>query len=254
MSDYEKEDAFRLTVTSADNGDTLSQKSLLTLVTNYLNFTPSDDLINELKKRIQYNQYWSHVGYVLCMLKTTNDEEILTQCVDDLWNDDQKSCIPYYILARMYRENISHVSDIVSEHFIIYGLYKQASKLGHSRASNTLGVAWDNLKPRTEITMAKAMKYFLRAKEQGSLRALSNLGFMYKNGRGVEENYEQAITHFSQWIDDIGECDLKDYEKRVRKNHIHCLLATRQLKIAIEYINKYIRTFDEQDLTLNITL
>ncbi|WP_163555551.1 tetratricopeptide repeat protein [Helicobacter suis] len=47
----------------------------------------------------------------------------------------------------------------------------------------------------------KALEYFKQAADMGDAMAYGMLGFMYKNGEGVEKDYQKAIEYYQKAAD-----------------------------------------------------
>ncbi len=47
---------------------------------------------------------------------------------------------------------------------------------------------------------AEAVKWFRLAAEQGNANAQQNFGFMYLEGRGVPQDFVEAMKWFAKWL------------------------------------------------------
>lgn len=66
-----------------------------------------------------------------------------------------------------------------------------------SYAQNYLGYSyWNGI--GIEKDLEKAIKFYTKAAEQGSVFALNNLGYSYLNGIGVEKDLEKAIKFYTK--------------------------------------------------------
>ncbi|MEQ8435830.1 MAG: SEL1-like repeat protein [Oceanicaulis sp.] len=78
--------------------------------------------------------------------------------------------------------------------------YARTADLGHAPAMTSLGVlALDGR--GVEQDEARALALFAAAAEQGDARAQNNLGLMYARGAGVEQDYERAAGLFQAAAD-----------------------------------------------------
>ena len=76
------------------------------------------------------------------------------------------------------------------------GLLNRAlASLGNADAQTKLGYAYSNGRG-VEQDYAEAVKWYRLAAEQGDATAQYNLGFAYYNGRGVEQDYVEAFKWY----------------------------------------------------------
>jgi hypothetical protein len=50
-----------------------------------------------------------------------------------------------------------------------------------------------------EKDFKEAVKWYQKAADQGDAKAQNNLGVMYANGQGVEQNYQNYVTAYAWW-------------------------------------------------------
>ena len=75
-------------------------------------------------------------------------------------------------------------------------LIREKADQGNAEAQAVLGAMYDNGKGvRQEYT--EAVKWYRRAAEQGIATAQFNLGMAYKNGQGIPQNYWEAYVWHS---------------------------------------------------------
>jgi TPR repeat protein len=72
---------------------------------------------------------------------------------------------------------------------------KARAEAGDANAQSNLGVMYKNGQG-VEQDFKKALKWWQKAADQGNAIAQSNLGFMYYNGQGVEQN---DVTAYAWW-------------------------------------------------------
>ena len=75
--------------------------------------------------------------------------------------------------------------------------YRKAAEQGHADAQNNLGVMYDNGKGvRQDYT--NAVQWYRKAAEQGHAGAQINLGMMYEKGQGVRQSKIVAKEWFKK--------------------------------------------------------
>jgi TPR repeat protein len=73
--------------------------------------------------------------------------------------------------------------------------YLKAAEQGHTQAQTNLGVLYS--KGRwVERDYKEAVRWYRKAAGQGYARAQTNLGVMYEKGQGVEQDYEEAVRWY----------------------------------------------------------
>lgn len=75
--------------------------------------------------------------------------------------------------------------------------YCKAAKCGHASAQNDLGWLYQNGYGVEQDDM-EAVKWYLKAAEQGEINAQCNLGYMYLEGKGAPKNYNEAMNWFQK--------------------------------------------------------
>ncbi|MCH2096393.1 MAG: caspase family protein [Rhodobacteraceae bacterium] len=73
--------------------------------------------------------------------------------------------------------------------------YKAAAQRGDPTAQNNLGALYTN-GLGVEQDDIQAVSWYRKAAEQGNARAQNNLGLMYRNGRGLEQDDIQAVSWY----------------------------------------------------------
>lgn len=73
----------------------------------------------------------------------------------------------------------------------------KAAKLGNKDAQCTMGWFYKNGKG-VQQNYIKAYEWYLKAAEQGNCKAQYNLGWLYENGYGVSEDYQKAIEWYKK--------------------------------------------------------
>jgi tetratricopeptide (TPR) repeat protein len=96
---------------------------------------------------------------------------------------------------------------------------KMAFEKGNIKAINNLGYMYKYGKG-VEQNYEEAIKYYKMAIEKGDNSAMNNLGYMYGEGRGVELNYEESIKYYKMAIEQGNE------------------IAKKNIKISIQKVNK----------------
>ena len=77
------------------------------------------------------------------------------------------------------------------------GDYKQAAEQGDAEAQYNLGYAYKDGKG-VEQDDKQAVKWWTKSAEQGNVYAQNNLGYMYRNGKGVEQDDKQAVKWYTK--------------------------------------------------------
>ncbi len=81
------------------------------------------------------------------------------------------------------------------DYAIAYREWLPLAEQGDTRAQNRLGFMYRNGQGAPE-NYDEAIKWFRKAAEQGDAEGQSSLGFMYRNGQGAPENYDEAAKWF----------------------------------------------------------
>ena len=74
---------------------------------------------------------------------------------------------------------------------------KKAAEQGDAYAQSNLGLMYANGQG-VEQDYAKAFEWWQKAAEQGDAYAQSNLGVMYEKGLGVEQDYAKAVEFYTK--------------------------------------------------------
>ena len=75
------------------------------------------------------------------------------------------------------------------------GNYQKAAEQGDASAQFNLGLIYRKGKGVTQ-DYKEAIKWFRKAAEQGDAEAQFNLGLIYRKGKGVTQDYKEAIKWF----------------------------------------------------------
>jgi TPR repeat protein len=78
--------------------------------------------------------------------------------------------------------------------------YLKAVEQGHVKAQFELASIYED-DDGIEDHIGQAVKWYLKAAEQGHVSAQSTLGYFYRNGIGVEQNVEQAVMWYQKAVD-----------------------------------------------------
>lgn len=92
-------------------------------------------------------------------------------------------------LATLYQYGYSGVERNIST---AISLFNKAAKVGSPLANNSLGVIYST--DANVLDYSKALKYFSQGTLLSSAEAQYNLGTMYQNGEGVEQDYSRAAA------------------------------------------------------------
>ena len=76
--------------------------------------------------------------------------------------------------------------------------YKKSADQGFPRGLNAYGVALESGWVNNEPNEVEAVRYYTRSAEAGCPAGMRNLGFMYRDGKGVEQNDETAASYFKK--------------------------------------------------------
>ena len=93
--------------------------------------------------------------------------------------------------------------------------YLKAAEQGYADAQNNLGFCYDNGKG-VEKDPKQAVYWYQKAAEQGYASAQFNLGLCYENGKGVEQDQKQALSWYQKAADQ-GDEDAKAKVKQLTK-------------------------------------
>ncbi len=72
--------------------------------------------------------------------------------------------------------------------------WRPLAEQGHASAQNNLGVMY-NEGQGVQQEYAEAVKWYRKAAEQGFAGAQNNLGSMYESGQGVPQDYAEALAN-----------------------------------------------------------
>jgi len=75
--------------------------------------------------------------------------------------------------------------------------YKKASDKGNSTSMSNIGFMYYKGKG-VEQDYKKAMEWYSKASQAGNFTAMGNIGFMYYNGQGVKQDYEKAMYWYKK--------------------------------------------------------
>ncbi|MDD6910817.1 tetratricopeptide repeat protein, partial [Actinobacillus minor] len=75
---------------------------------------------------------------------------------------------------------------------VAFPMFKELAEQGDAGAQYNLGLMYDNGYGVNQ-DYHQAVKWYQKAAEQGVLQAQFNLGFMYEKGDGVRQDYHQAV-------------------------------------------------------------
>ena len=81
------------------------------------------------------------------------------------------------------------------EMMVVAQLWKDAAAQGHIIAQSNLGVMYENGKG-VQQDYAEAVKWYRRGAEQGFADAQCNLGFMCSHGQGMQQDYAVAVKWY----------------------------------------------------------
>jgi TPR repeat protein/serine/threonine protein kinase len=81
-----------------------------------------------------------------------------------------------------------------------FPLVKRAAESGHARSQSALGWMYDNGKGVAQ-DYTQAVYWFRKAADQGDAHGESNLGVMYENGQAVKQDYAQAVSWYRKAAD-----------------------------------------------------
>ncbi|KAK8897482.1 hypothetical protein M9Y10_015436 [Tritrichomonas musculus] len=74
--------------------------------------------------------------------------------------------------------------------------YKKAADLGNSNALLNLGNIYSNGDLNISVDNIKAKEFYERAVNLGNTKAMNSLGNLYFIGKGIEQDYEKALSYF----------------------------------------------------------
>lgn len=129
--------------------------------------------------------------------KLALDPEIFPETIQYLESikDVDYDLLPYEIASRLM--NCDKTSAMTPELFnFIVELYEEAIKLGNDYAMNDLGALYYDGRGCNQ-DFAKAVHYFKMAASHGNSKARENLGYYYYYGRSVPVDYEKAFKYFA---------------------------------------------------------
>ncbi|MEQ9240797.1 hypothetical protein [Roseovarius indicus] len=99
-------------------------------------------------------------------------------------------------LARMYLYGIGGSAN----RFVARKLYIDAAEAGHAYAAERLAQAYRWGDDLAGVNQSKAAEYYHKAVDNGSLRALADLGYFYMYGVAVPENKAKAISYYRRGV------------------------------------------------------
>lgn len=76
-------------------------------------------------------------------------------------------------------------------------LYFNAAKLNNKDSLNNLGDIYTNCQG-IEQNYTKAIEYYVKSEKLNNMYAINNLKVLYANGKGVEQDYTKAIEYFER--------------------------------------------------------
>jgi TPR repeat protein len=79
-------------------------------------------------------------------------------------------------------------------------LFTKAADQGHAQAQYNLGVMYENGQG-VEQDFKEAVKWYQKAADQGLAYAQYNLGVMYEKGQGVEQDFKEAVKWYQKAAD-----------------------------------------------------
>ena len=109
----------------------------------------------------------------------------------------------------------------------------QAAEQGYAKAQYNLGVAYEKGKGvRQDYT--QAVQWYRKAAEQGYADAQSNLGVMYEEGQGASQDYAQAV----QWYRKAAEQGLAEAQYNLGVMYAKGEGVRQNYKITKEWFGK----------------
>ena len=107
-----------------------------------------------------------------------------------------------YDLAEDYRTGSDGYEKNEEEAIRYYKLVAEDESAGDDKVRNSsFYLGWIMANNEDEKDDAESVSWYEKAMEKGSQGAISNLGWMYGNGKGVTQDYEKAIELFKQAAD-----------------------------------------------------
>ncbi|MHB9148241.1 MAG: tetratricopeptide repeat protein [Candidatus Amoebophilus sp.] len=99
-----------------------------------------------------------------------------------------------YLLAELYEQALPGIRKDIAKAFV---WYQVASEKGCAKAFNKLGDFYVRGIPGlVQQDYTEAWKAYVQAAEQGYPTAQRNIGFLYENGLGVQQDYQQAFNWY----------------------------------------------------------
>lgn len=90
---------------------------------------------------------------------------------------------------------LGRASDAAEQYVKARVNYERAALRGHASAQNNLGILYENGQG-VEEDLEEAVKWYRMAAEQGDATGQNNLGLMLDNGRGVAQDFTEAAKWF----------------------------------------------------------
>ena len=109
----------------------------------------------------------------------------------------------------------------------------QAAEQGNVDAQFNLGVMYENGRGVRQDYI-QAVQWYRKAAEQGIAQAQYNLGLMYRNGQGVRQDYAQA----EQWYRKAAEQGIAQAQYNLGVMYANGLGVRQNYKIAKEWFGK----------------
>ena len=149
------------------------------------------------------------------LILTARMEEIINMPMDKLYSkaikfkqiNDYNNYYIYMTMAANYNhseainclmEDYYAKENLKQDHMVTFSFYEQTNDLTYSM--NYLANMYKNGNG-VEQNYQKAIELYMRANEKGNVCAMNNLAFMYRNGNGVEQNYQKAIELYMRAIE-----------------------------------------------------
>lgn len=86
---------------------------------------------------------------------------------------------------------------LIEEEFVEYALplFIKSSELGNANASYNVGAMYEN-GHGAQQDYAKAFEYYMKACELGDIDSLLKIGMYYDNGQGIQQNSQKAFEYY----------------------------------------------------------
>ena len=123
------------------------------------------------------------------------DPELLPETVEFFKNSVMKEMDPYELASAIVQRD--RTVDMPKKLFdFVVGLYLEAIDKGNVDAMNDLGALYYDGRG-CEQDFTKAVRYYHMAAQNGSRQAQENLGYCYYYGRNMPADYEKAFHYFA---------------------------------------------------------